>query len=280
MKHKWLCSGVLLLCLVAGAREFPDRTVSYKTVGDHVLTLELYNPPGHQPDDRRPGIVFFFGGGWRNGTPEHLSRQSKYLASRGMVAICADYRTRDRHQAIPKQCVQDGRSAMRWVREHSDELGIDPQKIAAGGGSAGGHIAAATAALKTFDEPGEDTSVSCRPDALVLFNPVFDNGPEGYGYDRVKDYWWEFSPMHNLDEAMPPTLVILGTKDKLIPVSTAKTWQKKLQSFGIRCDLKLYPDQPHGFYNHDLHFYADTLRVADQFLTSLGYLSGKPTIVE
>ena len=134
-----------------------------------------------------------------------------------MVAICAEYRVSSRHKTSPRECVQDGKSAMRWVRSHSSELGIDPHRIAAGGGSAGGHVAAATATVKGFDEPGEDITVSARPDALVLFNPVYDNGPKGYGHDRVKDYWKEFSPLHNLDKTTPPTIVFLGTEDKLVP---------------------------------------------------------------
>jgi acetyl esterase/lipase len=165
---------------------------------------------------------------------------------------------------------------MRWVRKHAAKLGIDANKLAAGGGSAGGHVAAACGTVKGFNEEGEDTSVSCRPNALVLFNPVFDNGPEGYGYDRVKEYWQQFSPMHNIDKDTPPTVVFLGTKDKLIPVATAKKYKELMEKAGGRCDLQLYKDQPHGFFNKARYY--ETLLEADRFLTSLGYLKGEPTL--
>ena len=102
------------------------------------------------------------------------------------------------------------------------KLGVDPQRIGAGGGSAGGHVAAAVATVPGLNEEGEDLSTSCLPDALVLFNPVYDNGPEGFGYTKVKERYKEISPMHNLREGMPPTIVFLGDQDKLIPVSTGE----------------------------------------------------------
>lgn len=254
-------------CALAGV--VPDQIVEYKQVGDVKLTLHVFNPPEHKASDKAPAIVFFFGGGWKGGAPTHFYPQSKHLASRGMVAICVDYRTEE-DGTTPQECVKDGKSAMRWVRSHAAELGIDPEKILAGGGSAGGHVAAATATLKGFDEEGEDTSVSCRPVALVLFNPVFDNSEKGYGYERVKDYWAAFSPMHNLDKSAPPTLVQLGTNDSLISVATAEAYKAKMESLGVRCDLILYEDQPHGFFNSAK--YEETLKAADAFLVSLGYL--------
>jgi acetyl esterase/lipase len=165
---------------------------------------------------------------------------------------------------------------MRWVRSHAGELGIDPDKLAAGGGSAGGQIAAATALIAGFNQEGEDTSVNCRPDALVLFNPVFDNGPNGYGYDRVKGYWRDFSPMEHIDKDAPPTLIMLGTDDKLVPVATARKYQKLMQQAGVRCNLDLYEGMPHGFFNKTR--YVETMTETDKFLTSLGYLKGNPTI--
>ncbi len=254
----------------------PDQVVIYKKVGDTELHLHLFNPPGHKAPDKTPAIVFFFGGGWNGGTPSQFYNQAAYFASRGMVAISAEYRTKKSSGTSPQECVKDGKSAVRWLRSHAAELGIDPNRIAAGGGSAGGHVAAATATLKGFNEDGEDTMTSCRPDALVLFNPVFDNGPEGYGYDRVKDYWKEFSPIDNIDASTPPTIVFLGTEDHLIPVDTSKRFQKLMQKAGGRCDLHLYDSQEHGFFNKAK--YAETLFEADKFLVSLGYLKGEPKL--
>jgi acetyl esterase len=247
----------------------PDLVVVYKQIGDVVLNLHIFNPPNHPPTNHTPAIVFFFGGGWTGGSPSQFYNQSAHLASRGMVAICAEYRIKKTHDTPPSICVQDGKSAIRWVRAHADELGIDPNRLAAGGGSAGGQVAAATGTVDGFNEDGEDTSVSCRPNALVLFNPVFDNGPGGYGHNRVKEYWQAFSPMHNIDKDTPPTIIFLGTQDKLIPVVTAEAYKQLMEKAGIRCDLHLYKDQPHGFFNAAK--YDETLLEADQFLISLGY---------
>ncbi len=253
----------------------------YKTVGDVKLYLHIITPEGFSVSDKRPAIVFFFGGGWNGGSPTQFGQHCRYLASRGMVAISADYRVKSRNGTTPRECVQDGRSAVRWIRANAARLGIDPERIAAGGGSAGGHVAAATGTLDGLDEPGEDTSVSAKPNALVLFNPVYDNGPDGYGYERVKDYYKEISPLDNIKPGVPPTIVFLGTEDKLIPVSTANKYEAKMKAAGNRCETHLYEGEGHGFFNYgrgDAQLYRDTVEKMDRFLASLGYLEGEPTI--
>jgi acetyl esterase/lipase len=254
----------------------PDRIVEYKKTSNGTLSLHIFNPPNHQSTNNTPSIVFFFGGGWTGGSPSQFYNQSAYFASRGIVAICAEYRVKKTHGTSPKVCVQDGKSAFRWIRIHARELGINPDKLAAGGGSAGGHVAAATGTVSGLNEKGEDTSISCCPNALVLFNPVFDNSPDGYGHNRVAAYWEAFSPLHNIDQNTPPTIVFLGTEDKLIPVKTAKKYKHLMEKAGRRCDLHLYEDQPHGFFNSARYY--ETVFEADKFLCSLGYLKGEPTL--
>ena len=261
---------------IAGA-----RSEIYKTIGDVKLAVHIFTPEKHRSADQRPAAVFFFGGGWNGGTPTQFAPHAEYLASRGMVAMMADYRVKSRQGTSPFECVQDGKSCVRWIRSNAKRLGIDPDRIAAGGGSAGGHVAAATGTVPGLEEPGEASAVSPRPNALLLFNPVFDNGPDGYGYERVKDRYREISPMHNITKETPPTIVFLGTKDALIPVATAKTYQQKMEAVDARCDLHLYEDQAHGFFNAgrgDGKHYRLTVIEMDRFLGSLGWLQGKPTM--
>ncbi|HYW79663.1 MAG TPA: carboxylesterase family protein, partial [Thermoguttaceae bacterium] len=80
----------------------------YKRIGDVALNIYIYTPKDHKPSDNRPAIVFFFGGGWVGGTPSQFRPHAEYLASRGMVAMAADYRVSSRHKTSPFECVEDG----------------------------------------------------------------------------------------------------------------------------------------------------------------------------
>ncbi len=255
------------------------KLIPYKTTSDAKkepvkLHLHIFTPNDTPEKTNRPAIVFFFGGGWMGGTPSQFYPQCRHLAQRGMVAISAEYRTARPHGTTPAECVKDGKSALRYVRANAKSLGIDPLRIAAGGGSAGGHVAAAIATLEGFNDPEDDSTVSAKPDALVLFNPVFDNGPTGYGHDRVKAYWQSFSPLHNLSAQTPPAVVFLGTKDNLIPTTTAEAFRDTMKKLGVRSELFLYEGQPHGFFNaKNPEYYEKTLAEADRFLPPLGYLT-------
>jgi acetyl esterase/lipase len=275
----------------AGNDEFAgSRTETYKTIGDVALQIHIYEPEGHQASDHRPAIVFFFGGGWRNGSPRQFVQQCKYLASRGMVAMTADYRVSSRHGTHAKECVQDGKSAVRWVRTNAARLGIDPNRIAAGGGSAGGHVAACTGVLEGWDEPGEATAVSSAPNAMVLFNPALALAPfESFvpeNEERTKDLPQRMgtdpinlSPAHHVRPALPPTVLFFGTEDFLL--EGAREFDKQMKAAGNRCEFKLYDGQRHGFFNfgRDKNVYFEkTLADADRFLTSLGYLSGEGNV--
>lgn len=250
----------------------------YKKIGDHSLRLYIYKPSDWEPTDRRPAIVFFHGGGWVTGRPGQFAWQSHYLATRGMVAICAEYRLIPKDNSTPPTvCCEDAKSVMRYVRAHATELGVDPNRIAAAGGSAGGQLAAFTALVPGLNDPADDLKVSCKPDALVLFNPVFNNGPGNYGYKRVGNRYKEYSPAQNITSNAPPTIVFFGTKDQLVSVATAKAFQTGMERCGVRCETFFYKGQKHGFFNKE-PYRTITLTQTDKFLASLGWIEGSPTL--
>ena len=282
------CLLLLLLAQAAfGKGGYPPQmeganVSEYKTVGGASLKLWVFNPKGHQPGDRRAAIVFFFGGGWMSGTPAQFEEHCRHLAELGMVAITVDYRVGSRHQVKPAQCVADAKSAMRWVRARAGQLGIDPQRIAAGGGSAGGHLAASTAFIKEFDEPGEDTAASAAPNALVLFNPALVLAPlEGYNFGsggaRISEERFgtkpeRISPVHHVNQGAPPTIILHGKADTTVPFATVEAFTAVMKKAGNRCDLIGYEGADHGFFNSGKEDSKDTMRRMDEFLKSLGYL--------
>lgn len=279
---KYLSAFALLLFsqiptyVLAQAREDTiPSVVTYKRIDTLHLNLKIYKPVGFQATKKYPAIIFFYGGGWTGGKITQFQKQAIYLASRGMVTILADYRVQSRNQTTPFEAVADAKSAIRFVRTNSAQFSIDPARIAAGGGSAGGHLAAAADFTK-LDEPSEGQSVSSRPNALVLFNPVFNNGPGEYGYERIGERYPEISPFHNIAKGGAPTVVFFGTKDKLVSVKTAEAYKAKMVEMGNRCELFLYEGQAHGFFNNG-EWFDKTLRETDIFLQSLGYIEGKPT---
>jgi acetyl esterase/lipase len=264
------------------------RAEVYKTVGDVKLSVWIHEPAGHRPDDRKPAVVFFFGGGWANGSPAQFGETCRYLASRGMVAMTADYRVASRHQAKVVDCVRDAKSAVRWVRANAARLGIDPARIAAAGGSAGGHLAACTGVLPGFEEPGGDAKVSSRADAMVLFNPAMALAPiDGLATDRdisaleqrIGTEPTAVSPAHHVGKGVPPSIMFFGTKDGLL--AGAEAFRKRARDAGGRCEIVTYEGQAHGFFNYGRggnEFFRKTLEEADRFLASLGWLKGEPAV--
>jgi acetyl esterase/lipase len=207
--------------------------------------LHFFRPAG-AATAARPAIVFF-GGGWQRGTPLQFYPECRARAAKGMVAISADYCTAFSHGTSAFEAVADGKSAIRWVRAHSRELGIDPHRIPTAGASAGGQLAAA-GIITGLDDATEDGAVSSRPDALALRYPVIDNGPLGYGDAAVKGRYQEISPPHNVSAQSPPTLFFLGTKDPLVPVATAREFESRMKNAGVRCEVKLIEGGGHPVY--------------------------------
>jgi acetyl esterase len=258
---------------------FTMKTLIYKTIGPAELKVYIYRPIGLKDNEKRPAIIFFFGGGFDGGKVTQFVPQCKYLAERGLVAMVADYRVKSRHDVTPFECVADAKSAIRWLRIHADELGIDRNRIVASGGSSGGHIAVCAALIKEFDEKNEDLCVSSVPNALVLFNPPFNmvesiKNPKTLFKDKSERVR-EISPVHHISAGAPPMIIFHGTKDSSVPFQQAVSFCDEMKKYGNRCELVPFEGRDHGFFNWnngDNPDYFATMDYTIKFLISIGYL--------
>ena len=248
----------------------------YKSTDEGELNLYIYNPTDHQADDSRGAILFFHGGGWRSGSPSQFAPHCRLLASNGMVAITADYRLIGTHKTPAWRCVEDALSAMRWVRAHAGDLGIDPNRIAVGGGSAGGHLAACIGLnISGFNAEDDDLSVSPAANAMVLFNPavnIKEIGPR-YGWDGRQV---DASPLQLVKNGAPPAIIFHGTADQTVPYEHAVAFDEGLRAAGNSCRLVGVEGAGHGFFNFgrgDGSDYTATTTEMVKFLSELGFIS-------
>lgn len=211
-----------------------------------------------------------------------------------MVAMTAEYRIYDRHKTTVADCVTDAKSAIRWVRKNATSLGIDPNRVVASGGSAGGHLAAALGILSGFDQPNEDSSIDTRPNAMVLFNPAVDLRKKAFLKEFQEKRYPEFnrrwgaepeslSPVLHITAGAPPAIQFHGTKDETILIARARQFERLMKQAGNQFELVEYEGEKHGFFNFntaDPSLFIDTMKRTDDFLVALQYLKGPATIEE
>lgn len=249
----------------------PHSDFVYKTIGSVNLKLFVYQPSASS-NTKQTAIILFHGGAWTNGAPVQFQHQAANLAGHGIVSITVEYRLKKTHGTTPFEALADAKSAIRWVRAHATELKIDPNRIIAAGGSAGGQLAVATAVIDQYDEPTDNLTVSSKPNALVLFNPVLDMKKWGkrFGLDMLA-----ISPLQQLHKPLPPTIIFQGTSDIVAPYSITVDFVNKAQSLKSP-DVRLIPyeKREHGFFNKDMDANSDfktTLKRAYDFIVSLGW---------
>ena len=257
--------------------------ITYKRAGNLDLELHLFQPAGLKPGESRPAILFIHGGGWSNGQPSAMAMHCVHYAKQGLVTATIRYRLLgNRTASSPADCLADAKSAMRYLRAHAAELGIDPQRIAAGGGSAGGHLAAALANLEGHDDPQDDLKVSCKPGLLLLDYPVIDlvdawkSGAaqcRKAGLDPAK-----FSPALAPLAAMPPTVILAGAGDPISSAASNRRFVKAMAAAGRDAELFTFAGKAHALFTRqpaDPHLQA-VLGLGTRFLQTHGWLATTP----
>jgi len=279
-----------------------ETTETYRTIQQADLKLHIFTRSGSEktpPPAGRTAIVLFFGGGWKSGTPAQFKPHALYFASRGAVAMTPEYRIRNIHQSTAKQSVLDAMSAIRWIRRNAQRLGINPHKVVAGGGSAGGHLAAALATLSDLQEFRADlqefretSEVSCSPDGLLLFNPALDLRHTAFQLAEDSARYQDIlarlgttpekiSPVLHVPQKVPPAMIFHGRDDLTVPFAQATAFQAVWSRHGD-CRVEGYAGQTHGFFNLNRNnsYFRQTVEAADRFLIERGFLRGEPRIRE
>ncbi len=251
----------------------------YKNEGDTAREIEIFFPKDHDPATKAvPGIIMFHGGGWGGGHRKQFRYLCHYFSTRGLVAATVTYKLASKAgtknvkgtESRKRVCITDAKSAIRWYKQNAEKLGIDPLKIIAGGGSAGGHISLLATTNPGLNDPSDTKKYDTTVAAYLLFNPALSASD-------AKDPQVDF--LQHLKDDLPPAMVFFGSEDTWLK----KGWKAastKMTSLKISdsVEVRIANGQGHGFFNRQP--WTDvTLIEADRFLKALGYLEGDPTLI-
>jgi acetyl esterase/lipase len=281
--------------------------VVYGTNDPTIQVLVPFLPKDLKPGEKRPSLVLIHGGGWKGGDPSIFFPTAKYFAARGIPSFSIGYRLAKQETNAPgvPECLADCRAAMRYLRSHSTEYGIDPEKIAVLGDSAGGHLAAC---LGTIPDPQDSAGVSSFANLMIPCNPIVDMGPgEGNtnswfrviqkGAAMEKQPTPEaivptseqiavaksLSPISFASSKSAPTLVMHGLDDTIVTPEQSRKFAEALKNAGVPVELVLIPGARHAFilpkYTASEQQVVDTMITIDRFLAKKGYVTGEPTLI-
>ncbi len=250
----------------------------YKIIDTSKLKVDIFYTNQSFARENNTAIVFFHGGGWAYGTPSEFFTTCERYAKMGIITFSVDYRLSIDNGITPSktispiESVMDAKSAMRWVRKNAEKFHIDKNKIVASGQSAGGHLALCTAMIDDYNEKSDDLSISCSPNALLLFSACVD-AVEGWcdhllGDRRTKI--WSISPFHNVRKGLPPMIEFHGVDDEQVPKWTVQFFESEMKDKGNYFEQHMFEGRKHylgdGNPKYSRYYDDEILKIADDFL--------------
>lgn len=286
MKLKFVISIIAVFSIFQGIAQETSvlhKKMMYKKIGDLELFADMFYTKKSLLADDNVAIALFHGGGWVFGDKSEFHEACKWYARKGYVAFSFQYRlsknpdgSYPHPQITPVECVKDARSALRWLRENAEQLQIDPEKIVAGGQSAGGQLALATALLEKVNEDSDNLNVSPTPKALLLFSSNV-NTLEPWidmllGERRTEI--WSISPYHNLKKPMPPVIAFRGDQDDQVLPYISGLFKARMLELGNYYEEYVYPGKKHylgeGNEKYARYFDEEILEKTLSFLKKFG----------
>jgi len=237
------------------------KNVEYGRVGNRRLLLDLYTPRNLQAPV--PGIILIHGGGWKGGRKEDYTVYGRRLAAKGYVVASIDYRLSD--EARFPAALEDCKCAVRWMRSNADTLRVNPNTIGVGGGSAGGHLSLLVGycdSTASFDNSGGHPGISSKVQCIVdLYGPsdlttdfvrqnklagALVSGFLGKSIDEAPELYSRASPINYVSANVPPTLILHGTVDDVVPIDQSDTLAARLAEFKVPYIYDRLPGWPHA----------------------------------
>ncbi len=191
------------------------------------------------------------------------------------MAVSIQYRLSN-ESVTPIDALADVCSAFRWVRAQAATLGVDPNRVAASGVSAGGHLAAAAATIGCDNAEGPYRTGG--PDALVLWSPALDVSADGHFRRLLRERATveAYSPVEHVRPRMPPVHIVHGERDTLTPLGGARRFCERVNASGGRCELVVYPGVGHlltrNLANQESDFTPDPVAREDGNSKQLAFL--------
>ena len=241
---------IIIALMTQSALASSYETAKYPAGDGTDLTMHIFLPEAKKQSGK--AVIFYFGGGWRVGSPEQFFPFCLALRAQGIACFAPDYRVSSRQGTDAIDALHDAQSAYQWVVSRGDKFGVDKSQIYVGGGSAGGHLAAAVAMIP-------NKLITQAPAGMLLFNPGVDIGRSDRIQGLFRNQAEQYSPIEYVRPSLPGAWIIHGKADEVVPYSTVVDFCQRMDLAENACELLGFDGAGHGFFNARRPAYDEVL---------------------